>query len=136
MSSFTVHTSARAAFNVRRPVGTPAHPGPAVRSRLRVTRRGRLALVALASAPLLAAALWFGVSTGAASAQAPSAATAHGSVEHVTVAQGESLWQIAERVAPHADPREVIDAIVDMNGLQSTVVTPGESLAIPAQYAR
>jgi hypothetical protein len=128
MSSITVHMSGGA---VRR----PAQVGSAPRARLRLTRRGRLVLVLLASAPLLAAALWFGVSAGAASAS-DHASTGPAAVQHVTVAQGESLWQIAERVAPGDDPRDVIDAIVDMNGLQSTVVTPGESLAIPAQYAK
>ncbi|WP_344757131.1 LysM peptidoglycan-binding domain-containing protein [Gryllotalpicola koreensis] len=108
---------------------------PAARSHLRLTRRGRLVLVAAAAAPLVAAAVWFGVSSGSAAAGGVSAG-APASIEHVTVRPGESLWQIAETVAPHDDPREVIDAIVDMNGLQSSVVTPGESLAIPPQYAK
>lgn len=103
------------------------------RTRLRLTRRGRLVLTALAAAPVIAATAWFGVSTGSASADNR---TTGAEVQHVTVLPGQSLWQVAEAVAPNADPRDVVDAIVDMNALQTTVVTPGETLAVPPQYAK
>ena len=118
MSSITVHMSA---------AGTRSH--------LRLTRRGRVALVALVSVPLVAAALWFGVNSGSAAAGNASA-TSMAELEHVTVTPGESLWQIAETIAPHDDPRDVVDALVDMNGLRSSVVTPGQTLVIPPQYAK
>lgn len=105
-------------------------------SRLRLTRRGRVVLASLVSVPLIAAALWFGVDSGVVAASDAGAPVAATSFQHVTVAPGQSLWQIAETVAPHADPRDVIDAFVDMNGLQSTVVTPGQTLAVPPQYSK
>lgn len=128
MSSITVHMSAGA---VRRPAMTAS----GVRSHLRLTRRGRLVLVATAAVPLVAAALWFGLSSGTAAAVDHSTTPAAG-LQHVTVTPGESLWQIAQKIAPNDDPRDVIDALVDMNGLQSSVVTPGETLAVPPQYAK
>jgi len=126
MSTITVHMSAAALSQ-----GASVREGG--RSRLRLTRRGRRVLVALATAPLVAAALWFGVSSGAAAAG--DAASHTSGFQQVTVVPGQSLWQIAEAIAPHDDPRDVVDAIVDMNGLDSSVVTPGETLVVPPQYA-
>jgi len=104
------------------------------RSHLRMTRRGRAVLAALVAMPLVIVALWFGLNSGTAGAESDSGA-APVAVQHVTVQQGESLWQVAETVAPHQDPRDVVSAIVDFNGLQSSVVMPGQSLAVPPQYA-
>jgi hypothetical protein len=44
----------------------------------------------------------------------------------VTVEPGDSLWSIAEQLAPEADPRAVVDALVEARG--TTVVVPGETL--------
>jgi len=52
----------------------------------------------------------------------------------VTVQAGDSLWAIAELVAPDADPREFIADVVALNRLPSADVLPGERLAIPAEY--
>ncbi len=57
------------------------------------------------------------------------------SLEYVSVAPGQSLWQLAEQVAPRADPREVVADILALNQLASADVQPGQELAIPAQYA-
>ena len=38
---------------------------------------------------------------------------------------GESLWSIAEQVAPEADPRDVVDAIVRLNALDGVTVSAG-----------
>ena len=126
MSSITVQMSPGAGRRL-----TPA-VAPA-RSHLRLTRRGRAVLLAAAVTPLIAAAVWFGLSSGVAAGDQPTGSSV--TLEHVTVTPGESLWQVAQAVAPHDDPRDVVDAIIDMNGLQSSVVTPGETLAIPPQYA-
>jgi LysM repeat protein len=53
----------------------------------------------------------------------------------VTVEPGQSLWSVAEEVAPQADPRDVVDSIVRLNALDSVTVDPGQELAIPAQYS-
>lgn len=101
------------------------------RVRLRLTRRGRIVITALLAAPLLLGGLLL-APAGLAAADSGSAAA---SFQRVTVQPGQSLWTIAQRVAPHADPRYVVSAIEDLNGLQGAVVTPGESLALPPQYA-
>jgi hypothetical protein len=107
---------------------------PAMRApRLRVTTRGRAVFTTLAAAPLVAIALFLGLSGGnAAAGQDASVAT----LEYVSIAPGQSLWQLAEQVAPQADPREVVADILSLNQLDSADVQPGQRVAIPAQYSR
>ncbi|HEU4850249.1 MAG TPA: LysM peptidoglycan-binding domain-containing protein [Terrimesophilobacter sp.] len=101
-------------------------------TRLRITRRGRAVLAALIIVPLIAMALAFALNGGAATASAGPSTT---DFQYVTVEPGQSLWQLAESIAPGADPRDVISDLVRLNGLQDSVVHPGERLAIPAAYA-
>ena len=51
--------------------------------------------------------------------------------ESVTVAAGDTLWSLAERVDPTADPRDVIAAIMTLNGLHSPTIEPGQVLRLP-----
>lgn len=102
-----------------------------VRSRLRLTRRGRAVFTVLAAIPVVLLAITFVLGSGGAAAEVEGAARA--SLAYLTVADGESLWSIAESLAPQGDPREVIDEIVRINGLDDTVVQPGQRLALPAQ---
>jgi LysM repeat protein len=55
-------------------------------------------------------------------------------LQYVTVDTGQSLWQVAETIAPNADPRDVIAAIMQLNRLESADVLAGQQLAIPTQY--
>lgn len=117
----------------RRSVTSPAvTSGPGNTTHLRLTRRGRNVLVGLVSIPLVAGALMFALN--AENSAAAAGAGNHASFEYVTVQSGQSLWSIAEKVAPNADPRDVIASIVSLNQITSGVVSPGERLAIPAQY--
>lgn len=50
----------------------------------------------------------------------------------VVVQPGESLWSIAQSIAPGADPREMVLRLRELNGLGSAVVVPGQSLVVPA----
>jgi LysM repeat protein len=50
----------------------------------------------------------------------------------VVVQEGESLWTIAQTVAPNADPRAVIHDMKARNGLQSSVVHVGQALQVPS----
>jgi LysM repeat protein len=61
------------------------------------------------------------------------AATHHVPLAHhtVTVQAGDTLWSVAARVAPHADPRDIVAEISSLNRLSSTVVEPGEQLVVP-----
>jgi nucleoid-associated protein YgaU len=49
----------------------------------------------------------------------------------VVVQSGDTLWSLAQRVAPGEDPRAVVDAIVELNGLYSVDLTPGMELQLP-----
>ena len=100
--------------------------------RLHLTRRGRAVVAVLLAAPV-AIALAMSALSGA-SAQAGSAPTTN-SFDYITVASGESLWDLAAWVAPDADPREVVSALIDLNQLDSGDVQPGQRLAIPLVYS-
>ncbi len=100
--------------------------------RLRLTPRGRAVFGTLAAIPLVLLALALGV--GAPSADAGATASLD-TFSYVSVAPGQSLWQVAETLAPEADPREVIADIMALNQLASSAVEPGQKLAIPTAYA-
>jgi hypothetical protein len=100
--------------------------------RLRLTKRGRAVFTTLASLPLVLAAVVLVLSGGDARASLDSGGT---TFSYVTVGAGESLWSIAETLAPDADPREVIADIVSLNQLPSADVEVGEQLAIPTEYS-
>ena len=129
---------AAAPFPASRHVGVqPALVQPieaaAPRTRLRITRRGRAVLATVIALPLVlgtAAA----VLNGGGAVATDTASTAEFS--YVEVEAGDSLWSLAETIAPQSDPREVISAIVRLNGLPSADVQPGERLAIPFEYVR
>jgi hypothetical protein len=104
----------------------------APRARLRITRRGRIVLTALVAAPLALGAGLVALNGGAAVASKDASGTAF---EYVTVSSGQSLWDLAEEIAPSADPRDVIASVVDLNRLPTSDVAAGQQLAVPAEYA-
>jgi hypothetical protein len=115
------------------PVLVQSAPAAVPRTRLRITRRGRAVLATAIGLPLVlgtAAA----VLNGGGAVATDTASTAEFS--YVEVEAGQSLWGLAEEIAPQADPREVISAIVRLNGLPSADVQSGERLAIPFEYVR
>lgn len=91
---------------------------------LRITRRGRLLLTALVSLPILAVSIF--LATPGAQAGGDT-----GVAETYTVLSGESMWDIAEYLAPDTDPRMVIDTLMRVNGLTTTAVQPGQQLVVP-----
>jgi hypothetical protein len=116
-------------------VSFAARPTTASRTdlpRLRITRRGRSVLVSLAAVPLVVLALAVALNGGGAIATATGGSTTY---DYVTVHAGQTLWQVAEAVAPQEDPREVISRIVHLNQLAGSDVEPGQRLAIPSEYA-
>ncbi|MFB7893457.1 LysM peptidoglycan-binding domain-containing protein [Microbacterium sp. NPDC056044] len=104
-------------------------------TRLRLTVRGRRVLAVLAALPAVIALSAAMLGGGAALASRDAGAPA-GSFTTVTVAPGESLWTIAEEVAPERDPRDVVDELVRLNALDTVLVQAGQRLAIPASYER
>jgi nucleoid-associated protein YgaU len=96
-------------------------------NRTRVRRR-RLGLVL---AVALAAALGTGPLAGAIGLARPSA-PAPVAAHRVVVRPGDTLWAIAERVAPGQDPRPLVDAIVASNHVDPGALVPGQTLVVPA----
>ncbi|MDZ8171329.1 LysM peptidoglycan-binding domain-containing protein [Microbacterium xanthum] len=104
------------------------------RTRLRLTARGRRVVAGIVALPLSAFVAAAVVSGGSALASRDVGADP-ASFSTVVVGAGESLWAVAERVAPASDPRDVIDDIARLNALDGVSVSAGQELAIPAQYA-
>lgn len=108
----------------RRPVGAPrvvATPecGP---------RRSASPVALLVAVALTVAALvyGFGVYAGAmADSTVPTATTV------VRVAEGETLSELAARMAPGSDVSAVVDRIRELNGLGSAELFPGQPLTVP-----
>ncbi|HET6818860.1 MAG TPA: LysM peptidoglycan-binding domain-containing protein [Mycobacteriales bacterium] len=107
--------------------GTGAGAAAAVRTgHVRLTRRGRLAVVL--------SMLTFLVVGFSATGHVASQAAAPTGVEHartVTVQPGETLWAVAVRIAPHADPRLVVARIAQINHLAGAEVFAGQQLVVP-----
>ena len=51
----------------------------------------------------------------------------------VRVEPGESLWELAGRVAPGSDASAVVERIRELNGGLAGGVTPGQPLTVPAE---
>ncbi len=100
--------------------------------RLRLTRRGRAVFTTLAATPLVIAALAFALNGGMATATVEQADS--GAASQVAVLPGQSLWQLAEEVAPGEDTREVVAQLLRVNALDSAEVFPGQQLLVPSQY--
>jgi hypothetical protein len=135
----TATTSGYAGFGepiraVRRPLPAPGPlaldrplPRRAVARRVRLTGRGRLVLLVLAVGLLLAA-----ISVGRAGSQAATDTQPGPSLQQTTVQQGETLWAVAQRIAPGNDPREVVAQIRRINHLPSSALRVGQQLLLPA----
>ncbi|MFI7600614.1 LysM peptidoglycan-binding domain-containing protein [Actinoplanes sp. NPDC049681] len=94
---------------------------------LRLTRRGRIVVLTFffLLASLASAVLW----TTASRADDPQ----RGPVPTVVVQPDDTLWSIAERVAPGRAPREVIDEIRDLNNIKGSYVYAGDTLLVPRE---
>jgi hypothetical protein len=105
-------------------------PAPAAQAlapvAVRLTRRGRLVLAVVAA--LVVAGL---VVAGATAAQASGPAAAHGGDSRVFVQPGDTLWSIAQRTDPGADPQAVVAGILRANHLPTSSVTVGQRLWVP-----
>jgi hypothetical protein len=84
--------------------------------------RRRLTAVVLVLAAVLATAQ-AGAALGGSPHEAPGRAPA---VAEVVVEPGDSLWSVAERLAPGEDPRPVVDALADAR--RGAPLLPGETI--------
>ncbi|MFJ4037924.1 LysM peptidoglycan-binding domain-containing protein [Microbacterium sp. NPDC090007] len=103
-------------------------------TRLRITARGRRVVAFLVAFPVAAAIGIAAVGGGSALASGEVGAPA-GSFAEITVMNGETLWSIAQELAPGDDPRDVVAEITRLNALSGGSVAAGQRIAIPAEYA-
>ncbi len=101
-----------------------------VPSGIRLNRRGRLArtFVVLSRAFVLGRAV--SAKAGAGQDVAPAQA---GSFITVTVAPGDTVWSLANRLAHDGDVRSLVSEIISVNSLDSVDVATGQKLRIPLQ---
>ena len=95
---------------------------------VRLNRRGRLArtLVVLSLAIVVAS-----VAGGKAGANTEIASQAPASFITVTVAPGDTVWSLANRVSDGRGVRSLVAAIIEVNGLDSVDVEAGQKIRIP-----
>lgn len=125
-------TAPRTTARATRPAARP-HDA-ARRTRLRLTTRGRRVLAVVSSLPAVIAVsiVMFSGGGAVASAEAPSADR---TFYTVTVLPGDTLWSIAGEIAPEADPRDVVDAVMGLNAMSSARLDIGQTIAVPDEYA-
>lgn len=101
---------------------------------VRLTRRGRIVLIATAASVLLVA-LWSTAGRWAAAGarEGAGARSAGPGLEVVTVGRHDTLWEIADRNRPGVDPRLTVERIIQLNGLSGGIIQPGERLRLPAR---
>jgi nucleoid-associated protein YgaU len=94
---------------------------------LRLTGRGRIVLAVLTA--VAAGLLGLGTASGG-PPDAPPGTAGH-SVTRIVVQPGQTLWSIALRADPQADPRLVVGQIMAANALANRSVKPGQRLLVP-----
>ncbi|MEV0596230.1 LysM peptidoglycan-binding domain-containing protein [Nonomuraea cavernae] len=104
---------------------------------MRLTRRGRAVLV-VGMALLSLGGFWLGTRTASHASSLP-VVTGHSwqaGLPWVDVRRGDTLWSIAETVAPESgDPGAVAEEIRRLNRLPGSLVRPGTRLYVPSGIA-
>jgi hypothetical protein len=99
---------------------------------LRLTRRGRIVLVALAAVLATAAITVASMAlSGAQAANHGRPAGGYAGLHQIVVQPGQTLWSIATRAEPSADPRQVIEEIMTANSMTGQAVQAGQLLWVP-----
>lgn len=101
---------------------------------IRLTRRGRIVVGTLVVIAVVVAAsvIWLLVAGQAvASDHVQSGHVASQTLRKVVVRPGQTLWGIAVAVDPAADPRAVVQEIIDENELSGTTIQAGQVLWVP-----
>jgi hypothetical protein len=103
------------------------HRRPAPSGSVRLTRRGRLVVLALALVAVLA--VGFVLASGSVATDEPGTPEP---TRVVLVGSGDTLWDIAAGLADDGDVRAMIDRIEELNALESGMVVAGQKLVVPA----
>jgi LysM domain len=102
---------------------------PSVQPSVHLTRRGRIVvLLALVAGGLLVMLTLTGLFGGSAVA---GTTPTHPATRIIVVQPGQTLWSIAGQVAPHADRRDTIARIVELNAMPNSGVSAGARIAVP-----
>jgi LysM repeat protein len=126
-------------MSIAAPFGSAHAPAPRLQTqrpetpRLRITARGRKVLAAAIAVPAVTVLTAIALLSGGAAIATGDAGAAD--FDYLTVQAGQSLWGIAESIAPQADPRDVIAEIMSLNQLRESSVQPGQRIAIPTDLA-
>ncbi|GAA2146911.1 hypothetical protein GCM10009844_23590 [Nocardioides koreensis] len=101
---------------------------PASAGQLRLTRRGRLVVLALAM--LVALGLGLALAAGSVATEEPGTPEP---TRVVMVGAGDTLWGIAADIADDGGVRTMIDRIERLNALDSGMVVAGQRLRVPVE---
>lgn len=108
----------------------PARGVTSVRRGVHLTSRGRVLLVLVLAALLLGA---FAIGRSASSQATTVTSTPAAATTQVTVQSGDTLWSLAQRLAPEQDTRKVVDQLRRLNHLRSASdLKAGQQLLLPA----
>ena len=105
-----------------------SHTTAALHTPLTITRRGRMVISGVVASAIIALGLLFASPGAQAGADAGSEAPVY------TVLAGETLWSIAEELAPRQDPRITIEQLMRANNLRSAEILPGDVLLLPSGF--
>lgn len=105
------------------PTYVPAQP--MTQPRVRLTRRGRLALFLGSLLMILATGVFLGASSLASNLSAAETSTV------VVVGHGETLWSIADEAAGDGSTTEMMAEIREINRLDSSTLYAGQRLLVP-----
>jgi len=105
------------------------------RNTVRLTRRGRIVVAVMLTVASLSLVVLAWLAIAARAAQAADGGQPPGAVYQnltsIVVHPGQTLWSIASQAEPSADPRVVMQQIIDLNALAGTSVEPGQRLWVP-----
>jgi hypothetical protein len=105
------------------------------RNTVRLTRRGRIVVAVMLTVASLSLVVLAWLAIAARAAQAADGGQPPGAVYQnltsIVVHPGQTLWSIASQAEPRADPRVVMQQIIDLNALSGTSVEPGQRLWVP-----
>ena len=94
---------------------------------VRLTRRGRLAILVAALLTLTVLVIAFGSSTTATGESGAAVPT-----RTVTVQPGDTVWKLATDANPNGDLRQTVDDIMQLNSLPSAAgLQMGSEVAVP-----
>ena len=98
-------------------------------STVRLTRRGRLVVLALALVAVLA--IGFVLASGSVATDRPGTPEP---TRVITVDAGQTLWDIAAGLADDGDVRSMVDHIEHLNALESGMLVVGQRLVVPVAH--